>query len=470
MLTFILTAAGIIILVAVLKDKRKKEYDDDFGNTGVVLSRFNKGFIVNGTGKLSETDSFRNLLVVGGVGSGKSTAVCIPFLKTVNNASIVVNDPSGELLGSSYNNLIKKGYSVRVVQFRKPDTSAGFNVLARAKTNGQINRVSKLIVESTLRNTSDQFWNSLSISLIGLCIQVLPPEYRNLLNVKNLLELLHARPQAIDALFSRQDEKLYNQYASFLGFGEKIISGVVANCIASLQILSDDDVARVLSHDTLGDFSDFRKKKTALFLINNTLDTDYLKFAVECLIYQILEERLSTPADTDTLPLYLVLDEFGSSMRIPHFEQSIAVARKSKIGCLMVYQSTQQIFQNYNKGGQTILDCAYTKLYLPGGLDLQTAQMIEKRAGKFEFEDEKGHRRIMEVITAPQVMKIAPETGILDMGNFPIMKISLTPWYRQMRFMGQSAASIIDLPCELPTEVPLFNPEHIERKLHVSGR
>lgn len=200
------------------------------------------------------------------------------------------------------------------------------------------------------------------------------------------------------------------------------------------------------------------------------MDTQYLRFAVDCFFTQLFEAQLSTlPAPTD-LDLFLVLDEFGSSMHIPQIGQAAATLRKTRTGLLLINQSSSQL-EHYGKDiADTIRSCCYTKLYLPGGISVSEAQALEKRGGRFEYEDDKGVRRVRELITTAEILKIAPETGIIDMGNMPLMQVSMTPHYKQFRFRNSEATGSIDIQGGVPKEIPLFNPEIIEkRKLYVSG-
>lgn len=460
--TWLITIAallGIGILKSLATDRRRTSYDDDFGDPKHIIAKGNRGFVVDGVRSLSREDSFRNLLVTGNVGSGKSTSVVAPFLLWVDDATIIVNDPSGELLALSHVTLAKRGYGIRRLRFRTPNASSGYNVLARAQTSGQINKAAQVIVHATLKNQKDPFWTQLSITLLSCLIQLLqtkPKEYRTLANVRQLLQLMIAKPKAVDQLFANAPLDTYRTYASFIGYGEKIVAGVVASCAAALQIIGDTDIARVTSFDTIGDFSGLRKRKQAIFLQNNVVDTEYLSFVIDLYFAQLLEYLLSELPQPDDLPMYLVLDEFGSSMRIPNMAQSIATLRKTNTGILAICQDRSQLIHNYGVAdADTIHSSFYSKLYLSGGLDLAAAQNLEKRSGKFEFEDEKGVRRVRELITASEVLQIESNMGLFDVGSHPLMKIPMTPYYDQFRFRGISPSPFV-CPNEIPEVVPLL--------------
>lgn len=461
-----LVIIGIVLLVIlrfVLRDNRRKTYDDNFGRPSDVLGYFNKGFVVDGTRRLTLKDSYRNMSVTGGVGSGKSTSVISPFLKVVDNASLIVNDPSGELLETNYKELLAKGYRVRVFRPRDPDHSLGYNVLERANTIGQINKTAQVIVSTALgKTTSDPFWSQSAISLISVFIRVLklqPKEYQNLYNLRYLLELFNNKgtSRQVDALFAKADDATFNTYRSFVGYGEKTLQGIVATCLAALSLLQDMDVARTTSYDTFGSFDDLRTAKQAVFIQNNVVDVQYLQFITDCLYNQLFENILSKPVKQDALSLWFVLDEFGSSMRIPNAASIFATARKTRTGIIMVNQSYGQLVSNYSTHeAETIWANCYTKLYLAGGLDLNTARSLEQRSGKFEFEDNKGVRRVRELITTSEILQIPQETGLLDVGNLPLMKVSMTPYYKKFRPFKPKDNSSLELLSEVPETVPLL--------------
>lgn len=459
---------GIILLVIlrfVLRDKRRKTYDDDFGRPGTLLSRYNKGFVIDGTRRLSRKDSYRNVMVQGGVGSGKSTCIAIPFLKAVDDATLIINDNSGELLQASYADLVAKGYAIRVIRFRDPRHSAGYNVLERANTVGQINKTAQVIVNTTMgQQSKDPFWNQSAIVLLSLMIRILkeqPKKYHNLYNLRYLLELFNSKTtvKQIDALFAQSDEATFSSYRAFIGYGEKIVQGVVATCLASLALLQDEDIARVTSVDTLGDFQGLRKNKQAIFLQNNVTDLEYLRFVVDLFMGQVFEYLLSNMPSQDDLDMFFVLDEFGSSMKIPNAASAFATLRKTRTGLIIINQSQNQLVHNYGgPDAETIISNCYTKLYLPGGLDLTTAKKLEQRSGKFEYVDNDGVRRVRELITASEVLQIPQETGLLDVGNLPLMKLSMTPYYKKFTLGGKRDIPPLELTGEVPETITRINP------------
>ena len=267
---------------------------------------------------------------------------------------------------------------------------------------------------------------------------------------------MHAESKTVDRMFVDASEELFISYKSFLGFGEKIVSGVVASASAALQIMEDSDVARITSVDTLGGFKELRKKKVAIFVQNSVTDLEYLQFITDIFYAQLSESLLDTMPEKDDNDVWLVFDEFASSMQLPQAGSLFATLRKTRTGIMAVCQDGRsQLKMRYGESANTIISNCYTKLYLAGGLDLETANYIEKRAGKFEFTDDKEVRRVRELITSDEVLQIQPKTGIVDIGSHALIQVNLTPFFERMSFrkIGEAEAR---LQGNVPEFVPLL--------------
>ncbi len=460
------TVAGALIFILIVasffKDDRKLTHDADYGNPSDVLSRWsNKGFTIDGVRRLSKTDSFRNVMVCGSVGSYKSSSIAIPFLKEVDDAFLVVNDISDELLPASGPELQEKGFDILVVKLRHPDSSHGYNPLHRCQTKGQINRVASSIVESSLKGQGDPFWSKSAISMIAIFISLLKArkdDSAHLPNVLRLLKVFQGDPSKIDKLFANVDEELYIDYRALVGTSEKTLSSITASAIASLQIVEDTDVARVICTDTLGDFKELRRKKTAIFIQNSVLDIDYLRFVSDLFFEQLIESIIGNPVTKDDLSTFFVLDEFASSMKIQNAGRIFATLRKTKTGILAITQNGKsQLLQNYSDPeAQSIVSNCATKVWLSGGLDIESAKHIERVGGRFEAEDEDGKMKSRMLITESEALLIPPKQGILEMSGHPLMKIKLTPFFERLKYQDKKRQPI-ELQGGVPQDVPMIS-------------
>lgn len=433
--------AGIILLFVILHgDNRKLHHDANFGSASDVLSIWGKGFTIDGKRRLTPKDSFRNVLVCGSVGSYKSSCTAIPFLREVDNAVVIVNDISGELLEESHQELTSKGYEILVLKLREPDKSLGFNPLARCTTKGSVNRVATAILEANMSGSGDPFWQKSAINLLSTFIQMLQehgPEYAHLPNLLYTLRVFQSDPKKIDALFLKTSDDVYQAYKSINSTSERTLSGIVATAVASLQLMDDEDVARVVAHDTLGDLSTLRSRKTAIFVQNSVLDIDYLRFVTDIFFEQLITTIMSRKPEKGDHDIYMVLDEFASSMKIHGAGRIFATLRKYRCGILAITQNGKsQLEQNYSISESLSIEsnCA-TKLWLSGGLNLHDAKRIERVGGRFEGIDDEGRSRTRELITESEALLIPPKQAILEMSGHPLIKLNLTPHFERLRYL-----------------------------------
>ncbi|MEO5644463.1 MAG: type IV secretory system conjugative DNA transfer family protein [Bacteroidia bacterium] len=206
---------------------KKQGYHADFATEGILLSRRYKGFCLTGRKSISVKDSYTNCLAIGGTGSGKTSVVLLPSLYSMRS-SFVVHDPSGELYTKSAGYLKSQGYEVKVLNFSKPEMSAGYNPLARAQTSSEIQKVASLLVGNALgTNSKDPFWNTQAVSLLSILITILKmqsAEYCNLYNVRQLLNAMSIKPKheratnpVDDLIGDYADDVLFAEYRSFIG-------------------------------------------------------------------------------------------------------------------------------------------------------------------------------------------------------------------------------------------------------------
>lgn len=432
--------AGILILRHLTNDERRLTYDSDFGNPSDVLSRWNKGFVIDGKRRLSEKDSFRNVMLCGSVGSYKSSVVAIPFLREIDDAVLIINDISGELLQESHLELIEKGYDIKVFRLRDPRTSIGFNPLFRCTSKGAVNRVATAIVESNMSGSGDPFWSKSATSVLSTFIMMLRehgPEYAHLSNLLYCLRVFQSEPKRIDQLFLNTSEDVFLAYKSIINTSERTLSGIIATAIASLQLLDDQDVAQVTSYDILGDLSNIRTTKTAIFVQNSVLDIQYLRFISDIFFEQLIESIMSGhPAPTD-FPVYMVFDEFASSMKLQNAGRVFATLRKYRCGILAITQNGKsQLQENYSPHeAQSIVSNCANKLWLSGGLDLESAKRLERVGGRFEGIDEEGRKKTRELLTEAEALLLPPKQALFEVSGYPLMKLHLTPHFERLKYM-----------------------------------
>lgn len=430
--------------VELVFSSNSKEYKADFASAGILLSRFNHGFCLTGRRSLGCKDSYQNAIVVGGTGVGKSTVVLIPSLFKMRG-SFVIHDPSGELYAKSAGYLKQKGYQIKVLNFTNPIKSSGYNPLMRIQTTSDIQKVATLLVDTALGGKAkDPFWNIQAISLLGMLITILKKqgsEYQNLYNVRQLLNRLGGEPESVDVLFSEfADEILFAEYKSFLSYDDKVISGVIATCKASLQIFNDEAVAKVTSFDNI-DFLEFRSSPTALYIQNSVADQKYYSVLTSIFFEQFFSFLLGRFPDKKEQDIFLLIDE-ASSLNLPTLPLAVANVRKHRSGIMLLVQDFNQLVHNYGKyEADGIKANCFAKMYFTGQ-SLETATELERTLGKFEYKDKEGHKVIRSLMTSDEIRMLDIKRALLICGHHPPIKARLRPFYKNKRFRDYSRIQI----------------------------
>jgi type IV secretory pathway TraG/TraD family ATPase VirD4 len=426
---------GFDLFSALFSKGKKTEYTADFIPAGELLSSFNYGFCLTGKKSLSIEHSFSNALVLGGSSSGKSSRILIPsILKMMGKSSLVINDPSGELMAKTSGALHEAGYIVKSLNYSSPGLSERYNPLHRVKSISDIQKIAKIIVVNALGQGKDPFWNMSAESLIALfskyLVQYTPKEYCNFYNVLHLINTFGYAPEKIDRLIIQtNDQALIAEYKAFVAYGDKTLMGIVATCRAALTVFSDPSVASVTADDSI-DFEQFRNEKIALFINNSIKDMRYYSVISSIFFEQFWGAIMSRIPSNNELPIFFLLDE-ASSLYLSSLPVTVSNIRKSKSGILLVYQSYNQIADNYgSQQAKNIAANCFSKVYMPGQ-PIEIAQELETTFGKFEYTDEKNIRHIRPLMTADEIRQ-AEEVLILC-GNYPPIKTTATPYFEQFK-------------------------------------
>ncbi len=415
------------------------DYQAHFLKENKLLSKTNQGFVVTGKKQLSKQLSYRNMLVCGQSGSGKTSSVIIPSLLAMNT-SLVVHDPSGELFHATSGRLQNEGYQVMVLNYGDPAASVGFNPLIRAHSPSDISKVISTLVRATLGdNAKDPFWSLQAISLISIPIAILVKqqrEYLNLANVRRLVEVMAGDPKKMDKLVvGTGDMKILDSYKSFIAMSQNTFSSIAATALAALNLFQDEKLALITSADSI-DFRQFRKKKTALFIQSPTIDMKYYASVTSILTSQLFGTVMNELPKKGEHDIFFLLDE-ASSLTIPNLPIVIANIRKYNCGIMLIVQDFAQLQRVYGKeDAESIRTNCYTKLYF-SGQSLQTAQELEKILGKYTFVDEHNRKQSRPLMTADEIRSMDIEKSLIICGhNRPILA-RMTPFYKNRKFRNQ---------------------------------
>ena len=369
-------------------------------------------------------------------------------MKLKGHASLVINDPSGELLLKSSGALVAAGYEIRTLNYANPTLSCGYNPLHRIKSTTDIKRVAKMLVAQSLGTTGDKFWNTAAENAVSLVIQYLveytEPQYRTLYNAYHLLSSM-AYSKNMDTLIAKANNPVLTaEYKSLLSSGDKTFASIIATARTSLSMFgSDPAVALTTSYDSI-DFAEFREKHVALFINTSIPDMKYFATVTSVFLEQFFGSVLSTPLKKNAKPIYFLLDE-ASSIYFNNLQITIANIRKMKSGIMNVYQSTSQIVDLYTAPvARAITENCYAKVYM-SGQDIHAAKEIEAIMGKFEYVDEKNVRHTRSLMTADEIREC--KESLILLGNNKVIKSKTLPYFRQYRMNKL-------------TKLPPYQPKH----------
>ena len=342
----------------------------------------------------------KNILVIGGSGSGKTRFFCKPSLLQAHS-SYVCTDPKGTLLPEIGTFLERKKYRIKclnLINFRK---SMKYNPLAYIRSEKDILKLVNALIMNTKgegEKSSEDFWVKAErlyySALIGYIWYEATEEEKNFITLLDLINASEAREDdetyqsPVDLLFSQLEERepdhfAVKQYRKFKMAAGKTLKSILISCGARLAPFDIKELWDLMEYDeleldTLGD------QKTALFVILS--DTDSTFNFVAALMYSQLFNLLCDKADDfygGRLPIHvrLILDEFANIGQIPNFDKLIATIRSREISASIILQSQSQLKTIYKDAADTIVGNCDSTLFL-GGKEKSTLKEISELLGK----------------------------------------------------------------------------------------
>ena len=342
----------------------------------------------------------KNILVIGGSGSGKTRFFCKPSLLQCHS-SYVVTDPKGTILNEVGRLLERKKYrikSLNLINFKK---SMRYNPLAYIRSEKDILKLVNALIMNTKGEgdkSSEDFWVKAErlyySALIGYIWYEATEDEKNFITLLDLINASEAREDdeeyqsPVDLLFADLEEKdpdhfAVKQYKKFKMAAGKTLKSILISCGARLAPFDIKELRELMAYDeleldTLGD------SKAALFVIIS--DTDSTFNFVAALMYSQLFNLLCDKADDfygGRLPVHvrLILDEFANIGQIPAFDKLIATIRSREISASIILQSQSQLKAIYKDSADTIVGNCDSTLFL-GGKEKTTLKEISELLGK----------------------------------------------------------------------------------------
>ena len=342
----------------------------------------------------------KNILVIGGSGSGKTRFFVKPSLMQMHS-SYVVTDPKGTVLVECGKLLQRGGYRIKVlntINFRK---SMKYNPFAYIRSEKDILKLVNTIIANTKgdgEKSGEDFWvkseRLFYCALIGYIHYEAPEDEKNFTTLLEMINASEAREDdpefqsPVDLMFERLEEKdpehfAVRQYKKFLLSAGKTRSSILISCGARLAPFDIRELRELMERDemeldTLGD------RKTALFVIISDTD-DTFNFVVSILYTQLFNLLCDKADDVygGRLPVHVrcLLDEFANIGQIPKFEKLIATIRSREISASIILQSQSQLKAIYKDNADTIVGNCDTTLFL-GGKEKSTLKEISEILGK----------------------------------------------------------------------------------------
>ena len=355
----------------------------------------------------------KNVLVVGGSGSGKTRFWLKPNLLQCHS-SYVVTDPKGSIVVECGNALLKKGYKLKILNTINFSKSMHYNPFAYVHSEKDILKLVTTLMTNTKGEGSggDPFWEKSERLLLTALIAYLhyeaPVEEQNfatlleMLNTMQVLEDDEEYQNPVDLLFEELAKKKPNsfagrQYKLYKLAAGKTAKSILISCGARLapfdiQELRDLTMYDELQLDTLGD------KKTALFLIMSDTDSTF-NFLIS-MVYTQLFNLLCDKADDvygGKLPVHVrcLIDECANIGQIPNLEKLVATIRSREISACLVLQARSQLKAIYKDNADTIVGNMDSQIFL-GGSEPTTLKDLSEMLGKetidaFNTSDTRGN-------------------------------------------------------------------------------
>ncbi len=341
----------------------------------------------------------KNVLAVGGSGSGKTRFFLIPNLLQMHS-SYVVTDPKGDVVINTGKTLLRHGYKVKIFNTINFGRSMHYNPFAYIHCDNDILKLVNTLIANTKGDgkAGDEFWQKaetlLYCALIGYIHYEAPEEEQNF---NTLLEFLNASEvreddedyeNPVDMMFNELEKKnpkhfAVRQYKKYKLAAGKTAKSILVSCGARLAPFDIDQVREItmydeLELDTLGD------RKTALFLVMS--DTDPTFNFIISMIYSQLFNLLCDKAYNvykGRLPVHVrcLIDETANIGQIPNLEKLVATIRSREISACLFLQAKSQLKAIYKDNADTIIGNMDSQLFL-GGTEPTTLKDLSQALGK----------------------------------------------------------------------------------------
>ena len=376
--------------------------DPDFENN-VILSQTER-LTMSSRPPVPKYSRNKNILVVGGSGSGKTRFVLKPNLLQCCSkkypVSFVVTDPKGSIVNESAHALVVNGYEIRIFNTINFHKSMHYNPFAYIHDEKDILKLVTTLMANTKGegNGGDPFWEKseklLYTALIGYIHYEAPVEEQNFATLLEMLNSMEVREDdetfknPVDLLFDELEQKepehfAVRQFRKYKLAAGKTAKSILVSCGARLAPFDIKELREITAYDeleldTLGD------RKVALFLIMSDTDSTF-NFLIS-MIYTQMFNLLCEKADDvygGRLPVHVrcLIDEMANIGQIPNLEKLMATIRSREISAVLVLQAKSQLKSIYKDNADTIIGNCDSQIFL-GGSEKTTLKDLNESLGK----------------------------------------------------------------------------------------
>ena len=380
-------------------EKDIEPYVDPVFENNVILTETER-LMMSGRPKEPKYARNKNILVIGGSGSGKTRFFVKPNLMQMHS-SYVVTDPKGTVLVECGKMLLKNGYKVKVLNTINFKKSMHYNPFAYIRSEKDILKLVNTIIVNTKgegQQSGEDFWVKAEklyyTALIGYIWYECVEEEQNFTTLLDMINASEAREDdeefknPVDLMFDELEERepdhfAVKQYKKYKLAAGKTAKSILISCGARLAPFDIKELRDLTSYDEL-ELDMLGDEKTALFVIISDTD-DTFNFIVS-IMYTQLFNLLCDRADdvyNGRLPVHVrcLLDEFANIGQIPKFEKLIATIRSREISASIILQSKSQLKAIYKDNADTIEGNCDTTLFL-GGKEKTTLKELAEVLGK----------------------------------------------------------------------------------------
>jgi type IV secretion system protein VirD4 len=419
-----------------------------------VLNNQNDGLLVDGKNlRMSAKASFEHCAVISPTGRGKTSRFLIPNVLMLDDCSLVVTDPDGEIFNATSGILREKGFDVQVFNLVDPAMSFRFNPVAKADSFLDIDNLAHGIIHSAYPVVSpkDKIWYDEPETILSVLLHCLKNTgQKESMNLHNVLYLLQNFGEDGSRLFdfvknNAQSDMILNRFKGFLTGNPRMVQTFITMAKSSLKTLNNPDIARLLSQDDLN-FNDLRRRKTAVFIVVPPEKIKFYSFITNLFYMQFFQACKKPEYIHSGLPIYVLCDEFGHG-HVPNFPEMATTLRKYRVSLSIVIQSIGQLKEQYgDNGASTILEGGMNTKLFYSGTDLDTSKMVESLLGKMKkrarfLVDGEASYQEENLMNADQVRTMGDNQALCFCSNNAPIILNTKPYFRQDRLQ-----KMVDIP------------------------